>query len=169
MAMEAVTYPPIATLFLGYARKQVAHALDGFGVLVPASEHRRILGVIFSSTLFEGRAPAGHVALTVLAGGMLQPEAAAGTAEDQLALVREDLRDLLGVRGEPVFIRHRLWPRAIPQYALGFERQRLLMAACEQEFPALLIGGSARDGISVGHCIESGFALARRAGLLAHA
>jgi len=162
-ALEAIAHPPVATLFLGYSRKQVTHPLDGFGVLIPASEKRRVLGVLFSSTLFDGRAPDGHVALTVLTGGVLQPEAAAGTAADQLALVRDDLRDLLGVRGDPVFMRHRLWPRAIPQYELGFERHRLLMTACENEHRGLTIGGAARDGIAVGRCIESGFALARRA------
>ena len=55
-------------------RDQVAHPLDGFGALVPAAERRSLLGVLFSSTLFPGRAPAGHVALTVFAGGMRQPD-----------------------------------------------------------------------------------------------
>ena len=35
---------------------------------------RSILGVIFSSSLFPGRAPKGHVALTVFVGGALQPD-----------------------------------------------------------------------------------------------
>ena len=62
------------TTFLGYRREQVAHPLDGFGALVPALERRSILGALFSSTLFPHRAPDGHVALTIFAGGMRQPE-----------------------------------------------------------------------------------------------
>ena len=97
-ALEQVDYPPVASLFLGFRREQVAHPLDGFGALVPAVEHRAILGVLFSSTLFPGRAPAGHVALTVYVGGTRQPDLARLAPEALRPRVLADLRDLLGVQ-----------------------------------------------------------------------
>src|SRR5213078_2136676 len=100
----------------GYRRDQVAHPLDGFGALAPEVEKHALLGVLFSSTLFPGRAPDGHVALTVLVGGTRQPETARLPADKILAAVEGDLGDLLGVRRAPVFQRHSFWPRAIPQY-----------------------------------------------------
>ena len=72
--LRTVHQPPVASVFLGFRREDVAHALDGFGFLAPAVEQRRILGTLFSSTLFAGRAPAGHVALTTFVGGTRQPE-----------------------------------------------------------------------------------------------
>ncbi len=72
-------------------RADVAHALDGFGFLVPEKEHRRILGTIFSSTLFENRAPAGTVLLTTFVGGMRQPELARRDEAAIAALVQEEL------------------------------------------------------------------------------
>ena len=72
-ALENIPHPPVSSLFLGYRREQVAHPLDGFGGLVPAVEKRDVLGILFSSTLFPGRAPEGHVGLTVFVGGMRQP------------------------------------------------------------------------------------------------
>jgi len=161
--LEKVTQPPVASLFLGFRREQVGHPLDGFGFLVPPVERRSMLGVLFSSTLFPGRAPAGHVALTVLTGGVLRPENARESAADQLALVRADLEELLGVRGEPAFMSHRLWPRAIPQYNLGYEKFLDAMARCEESSPGLLIGGQVRNGISVPDCLLAGRALADRA------
>lgn len=166
-ALEHQPHPPVSSLFLGFRREQIAHPLDGFGALVPAVEHRSFLGVLFSSTLFPHRAPPGHVALTVFAGGMRQPETARLPTAALLPTILPDLRKLLGISGEPVFTRHTFWPRAIPQYNLGHERFLEPIARCEQEHPGLFIGGQARDGISLSDCIKSGESLARRAAAFA--
>lgn len=163
-SLDNLPHPPVSSLFLGFRREQVAHPLDGFGGLVPAIERRRILGALFSSTLFPGRAPDGHVALTIFTGGMRQPEIARMTTAALVAHVAPDLRDLLGVTGEPVFVRHTFWPRAIPQYNLGHERFAEPLARCEQRYPGLFIGGNVRDGISLPDCLQSGTRLAGAVG-----
>lgn len=161
-SLSQIGHPPVVSLFLGYRREQVGHPLDGFGALIPATEKRSLLGVIFSSSLFKGRAPAGHVALTALAGGVLQP-GLAGLPEDRLLdLAERDLADLLGVKGKPVFQRRSFWPSAIPQYNLGYERHLECMAAFEGAHPGLFIAGNARDGISVVNCVKSGTTVAKR-------
>jgi oxygen-dependent protoporphyrinogen oxidase len=162
-ALAAIEHPPVATVFIGFRRDQVLHPLDGFGALVPASENRSVLGVIFSSSLFPGRAPAGHVALTAFAGGALQAEIALLPKKELVELVQDDLRELLGAKGKPAFVRHALWKRAIPQYNLGHGSHLEAFAQCERDHPGLFIGGNARDGISLPDCILSGAALAKRA------
>jgi oxygen-dependent protoporphyrinogen oxidase len=162
-SLAEIEFPPVAALFLGYRRDQIAHPLDGFGMLVPAVEQRSVLGVLFSSPLFPERAPSDHVALTVMVGGTRQPELTTVSEDELFARVQTDLAELLGVHGPPVFQRRRTWPRAIPQYTLGYERHLDAMAACEQRFPGLLIGGQCRDGIAVPACIAAGEKLAARA------
>jgi oxygen-dependent protoporphyrinogen oxidase len=157
-----IEHPPVATVFLGFRRDQVRHPLDGFGALIPSSEKRSILGVIFSSSLFPGRAPEGHVALTAFVGGALKPEIALLSKKDLVALVLGDFKDILGVTGNPAFSRHTLWKRAIPQYNLGYERHLEAFAECEREHPGLLLGGNSRFGISLPDCILAGAALAKR-------
>ncbi len=161
--LDHLPQPPVSSLFLGFRRDQVAHPLDGFGALVPALERRQILGALFSSSLFPHRAPDGHVALTVFAGGMRQPDAGRLPTAELLKRVLPDLRELLGVRGDPVFVQHTFWPRAIPQYNLGHERFVEPIAECETRHAGLFIGGTSRDGISMGDCIKSGLKLAARA------
>lgn len=163
-SLDHLPHPPVSSLFLGFKREQVAHPLDGFGALVPAKENRSLLGVLFSSSLFAGRAPAGHVALTVFAGGMRQPEIGRLDTTALVARVLPDLGELLGVTGEPVFTHHTFWPRAIPQYNLGHERFLDPLARCEQQHAGLFIGGNARDGISLPDCLKSGTELGRKAG-----
>ena len=155
-----IAHPPVTSLFLGYKRSQVSHPLDGFGVLIPALEKRKELGVLFSSSLFSGRAPEGHVALTVMVGGMRQPELAGLPVSELLATVAPDLRDLLGVSGDPVFQRCTAWPRAIPQYNLGYGEFLELFVSLQLRYPGLHFGGNSKDGISVPNCIRSGQQLA---------
>ena len=161
--LAEMEHASVASLFLGYARAQVSHPMDGFGLLVPSVEKRSVLGVIFSSTLFPGRAPAGHVALTVMAGGMRRPDLAALPAADLLATVQPDLAALLGVRGAPLFMRHHAWPHAIPQYNLGHERFLTAMDRCEQTHPGLLIASNGRQGISLPDCAAAGLRAAEKA------
>lgn len=160
--LDEVLQPPVSSLFLGYRREQVAHPLDGFGGLVPAIEGRSVLGILFSSTLFPGRAPAGHVGLTVFVGGMRQPELAKLDTDALLAAIGQDLRDLVGVDSAPLFVRHSYWPRAIPQYTIGYERFLGEIERLEAATRGLHVGGNVRDGISLQDCIKAGERLARR-------
>ncbi|MDB4385479.1 protoporphyrinogen oxidase [Opitutaceae bacterium] len=158
-----ITYPAVSSLFLGYKREQVAHSLDGFGVLMPQAEHRQVLGVLFSSSLFEGRAPEGHVALTVMMGGIHRADLGQADASTLLPVAQRELGEILGVTGEPVYQRLHSWPRAIPQYNLGYGQYLRTIETSEREHPGLLIGGHVRDGISLTNCIAAGQKLAERA------
>jgi oxygen-dependent protoporphyrinogen oxidase len=160
--LESIEHPPVSSVFLGYRREQISHALDGFGLLVPSSENRSVLGILFSSSLFDGRAPAGHVGLTVMVGGSLRPDLASLGLPQLLRRISVDLSQLLGVTGEPVLTQHTYWPKAIPQYNLGYEQPLATMALAEKNHPHLFIGGQARDGISVPACVAAGESLAQR-------
>ncbi|MBE37024.1 MAG: protoporphyrinogen oxidase [Opitutaceae bacterium] len=161
--LQEVLHPPVDSLVLGYRCKQIAHALDGFGMLVPEIEKRSVLGVLFSSSLFAGRAPDGHASLTVMVGGTRQPELTGLDTDELLRRIQPDLSAMLGVEGEPVFRRHQSWPRAIPQYNLGHGRFLDAIAACEEQNQGLFIGGQVRDGIALPACISAGEKLAARA------
>jgi oxygen-dependent protoporphyrinogen oxidase len=162
-SLDHLLHPPVTSLFLGYRRADIAHPLDGFGVLLPSIEKRPLLGVLFNSTLFAGRAPAGHVALTVMVGGARNPELAGHPLDYQLPVVQKELVALLGVRAEPVFVRRTHWPRAIPQYLLDHDAHREVIRAAEARNPGLHIGGPVIDGIGLPACVTAGRRLAEAA------
>ena len=164
-AFSEIRHPPVASVVLGFRREDVAHRCEGFGMLIPRVEGFNILGTIFSSSLFPNRAPAGHVLLTSYIGGERQPELASLPPEKLIELVCEDLRVLLGVRGRPVFTHHCFWPRAIPQYNVGYGKFKDLLTEIELKAPGLFFAGHYRDGISVGDSIVSGGNVADRAGV----
>jgi protoporphyrinogen/coproporphyrinogen III oxidase len=161
-ALEAIPYPPVASVASAYARADVAHALDGFGFLVPKKEERRILGTIFSSTLFGDRAPDGMVLLTTFVGGMRQPELAQQDPTAIAALVQDELTSLLGVRAAPQRVWVNRWQRAIPQYTLGHLARLAAIDEAERALPGLFLCANYRGGIAVADCIKSSRAAADR-------
>jgi oxygen-dependent protoporphyrinogen oxidase len=161
--LHDVSYPPLQVVALGYKREDIAHPLDGFGMLVPpVEESLDILGTIFSSTLFPGRAPEGQVLLTTFVGGARAPDLAERPDDRIQAIVERDLGRLLGVQASPTFARHIHWPHAIPQYALGYGTVKDTLAALETAHPGLAFAGNYRQGVSVGDAMDSGRDAAHR-------
>jgi oxygen-dependent protoporphyrinogen oxidase len=163
-AWAAIPYAAIASVAIGFRRTDVQHPLDGFGMLIPNRVGIETLGVLFSSTLFPGRAPGGHVLLTAFLGGARNPGVADRDEGSLVARVVEDLTPFLGLRGQAVFRHVTRWHRAIPQYNLGhLERLQRIDAALEQ-LPGLYLRANWRDGTSVADCVANARALAERIG-----
>jgi oxygen-dependent protoporphyrinogen oxidase len=160
--LAAIRYPPVASVVLGFRRADVAHPREGFGMLIPKIEGFKILGTIFSSSLFPNRAPAGHLTLTSYVGGERYPDLASLPPPELVALTCADLRVLLGVTGTPTFQHIVLYAKAIPQYNLGYGQYRELMSQIERQAPGLFLAGHYRDGISVGDTIVSACEAAER-------
>ena len=163
--LAELPYAAVAVVAAGYRRQDVAHPLDGFGFLRATGAGGaglRVLGCLFTSSLFPGRAPEGCVALTAFLGGRTDPEAAAWSDERLGAAVQEDLGRALGVRGEPLARVVRRWPRAIPQYERGHGRFVALQSELERALPGLYLAGNYLHGISVPDCVRNATALAER-------
>jgi oxygen-dependent protoporphyrinogen oxidase len=155
-ALDAIAYAPVATVASAYRSAGVAHPLDGFGCLVPRKEQRRVLGVLFSSTMFEGRAGAGNALLTTFIGGQRNPELPGLAEADIAALAHAEHVALLGAREAPLFQAVTRWPRAIPQYTLGHEGRVARASAATRMLPGLFFCASWKGGVSVGDCIKNG-------------
>jgi oxygen-dependent protoporphyrinogen oxidase len=154
--LSEIPYPPVASVVLGFRREDVAHPCQGFGMLIPRVEGFKILGTIFSSSLFPNRAPTGHLTLTSYVGGERYPELASLPPEKLYELVCEDLRVLLGIKGKPTFQHTVFYSRAIPQYNVGYGRYRALMSEAETKASGLFLAGHYRDGVSLSDSIVSG-------------
>lgn len=159
-AAAAIDAPPLAAVFLGYRRSQVAHPLDGLGYLTPAGQGRFISGALFCSTMFAERAPEDHVALIGYVGGSRAPNLARLPADDLVELTRAEFADLLGVRGEPVIARVRQWPLGLPQYSLGHGARTAAVLSTQRRRPGLFVTGNYLSGASVSACLAQAAATA---------
>jgi oxygen-dependent protoporphyrinogen oxidase len=154
--LAGIEFVSAATVSLGFARAQVRNPLDGYGVVIPRSEGRSVMGVTWSSSKFPGRAPADRVLVRAFVGGVKGPELLALSDDELVALVRREVADLLGTQGEPVLTRLYRWERAMPQYHVGHadrvERIRGRLAA----HAGLFVAGGSYTGIGIPDCIQSG-------------
>jgi oxygen-dependent protoporphyrinogen oxidase len=160
--LGSIEYAGTAIVSLAYDRRRIAHALDGFGFVVPALEKRRILAGSFASVKFAGRAPAEATLVRVFIGGACQGELAELPDDALRAIAIEELRALIGAEGEPIFCDIVRWPRSMPQYHLGHCE---LVARIEQaaaRWPNLALAGNAYHGVGIPNCIHSGELAAQR-------
>lgn len=159
-ALHDIPYAPVAVVALGYRVVDVPRPLDGFGFLVPSREGRSVLGVLWSSTIFRGRAPGGSALLRCIVGGRRHPEALAWDDETLLAKVRSELSAIFGANlPSPSFTRVVRWPAAIPQYELGHLDRKAAAEAGVRDLPGVWLGGNALYGVSLADCIARAEAL----------
>lgn len=154
-ALAAIRYAPLAVVHSAYRRGVIAHRLNGFGILVPGCERRKILGTIFSSALFANRAPEEITLLTSFVGGERQPELAQLSEADLADMVHLEHAALLGASSRPEFVRVRRWPQAIPQYTLGHALRIAQVEGAERALPGMFFSANYRGGVSIGDCIQS--------------
>lgn len=159
--LKKIRYVTTGTITLAYRRAEIGEPLDGFGLLIPRSERRRINACTVTSTKFDHRAPAGYVLLRVFVGGSRNPDVVDLDDPALLALVRGELRDILGIAAEPVIARIYRWPNANPQYDLGhLDHVDALEAGCPH---GLYLAGSAYRGVGIPDCVRQGQEVAERA------
>jgi oxygen-dependent protoporphyrinogen oxidase len=149
-----IEYAPIAIVAAGYRRDQVRHAGNGFGFLVPRSEGKRVLGTVWNSSLFPGRAPENMACFTSFAGGATDP-ALCGMSDDQIGeIICSEVGSILGITAPPVTRLVHRYARALPQYNLGHSETVSALAAAASSVPGLFLAGNYLSGPSIGSCIE---------------
>ncbi|RMH21784.1 MAG: protoporphyrinogen oxidase [Acidobacteria bacterium] len=157
--LGAIPHAPVAVVGLGFDRDAVAHPLDGFGCLAPHAAGRAILGCLFSATLFPDAAPDGAVALTVMVGGRRRPQPVELDADRLVALVCDELAELLGVSAPPRVSVTKPWHPGIPQPTAVLERVRKTISRLEADHPGVTVLGSWLRGVGVPECLKSGWSL----------
>lgn len=154
-ALKEIEYASTAIVLSGHKLSDIEHPLDSFGLVIPAIERRRVLAVSFSSRKFAGRAPEGRVILRTFVGGAMQPEQLEHPDERIEAIVRDELRSMLGVKGTPDFMIVARHNHSMPQYYVGhLERVRRINELL-QGIPGIELAGNAYSGVGLPDCIDS--------------
>lgn len=154
--VRGIPHAGAAVVVRGYRRDQLDHPADGFGFVVPLAEGRRILAGSFASVKFAGRAAEEHLLLRTFVGGACQPELLQLSDAQIERLVDEELGQLLGARGRPLFSEVVRWENTMPQYHVGhLDRVRRIEAHVES-LPGLELCGNAYRGVGIPFCVHDG-------------
>ena len=121
-----------------------AEAPDGFGILVPSSSNIKVKGVLFTSSVFEGRAPLDERNMTVFHGQCEQER------------IEEELDQILGKHPREILHSYQ-WSSAIPQPHVGFQQWKNDLLEMLPE--GLQLAGNYLGKVGVADAFASGYAL----------
>lgn len=152
--LSKVVYAPIIVAHTAYKKTDLNKKLDGFGFLVPRGQKVRLLGSLWSSSLFEKRAPNDEVLFTSFIGGMLDKEACDLTNEDLMRLLQKDLAKTIGIKTSPSFACLTRYTYAIPQLNLGHKKLISEINGLASGHKGLYLTGSYFNGVSVANTID---------------
>ena len=151
--MDSIPEARIVTIAMGFG--ETAEIPFGFGYLAPEQEKRFALGALFSTHMFPGRAPKGHMLLEALIGGRRHPEK---LQLDDDTLAREtysDLRQLIRLPDPPVFTKVLRPDHGIPQLEIGYPALLAWRNRMVANNPGLYVCGFGWEGIGINDMTKS--------------
>ena len=155
-ALDAIPSPPVTVVALGYDAVAAARIPDGFGVLIARGEGVRMLGSLWETATYSGRAPAGRVLVRAMFGGAVDPTI--GTLDDAalLELAKREVAQVCGVTAGPGFHQIVRIARAIPQYDIGHAARVAAVERAAAAMPGLGVTGFGLRGVAFGDAAADG-------------
>jgi oxygen-dependent protoporphyrinogen oxidase len=151
--LRSIPCAPMVVVCLGFRVADMTARVDGFGFLVPRGEGPRLLGALWDSSVYPGRAPDGHALIRVMLGGAHDPSAIGLDDEAAVAVAREGLAAVMGERGAPCFTRVFRHPLGIPQYTVGHLDRLARIEERLARLPGLSVAGNAYRGVAINNCV----------------
>lgn len=153
-----------ATVSLVYRKKDVKHDFRGFGFLVPLVEGHKIKACTWSSSKWSGRTPSDDYAvIRVFMGGARTQELAFLPDDEMKAIVKSEIKKIMGIDAEPVHIWIFRWPAAMPQYTMGHLERLEKIDERVATHPGMFLAGGSYRGVGIPDCINSGTRVAEEA------
>lgn len=161
-ALGGIAYSSSMTVALGYRRDTLGHPQNGFGFLIPKRERKRMIACTWVGTKFSHRVPDTHALLRCFLGGSEDAAILGESDESVTAIVREELREIMGVTAGPEFVRISRWPRSMAQYTVGHSKRLAIIEERTRRHKGLDLIGNAYTGIGIPDCIKMGKDAAHR-------
>jgi oxygen-dependent protoporphyrinogen oxidase len=154
--LAAIAYSSSITVGLAYDRDVRQSLPPGFGFLVPRSEGKRLLAATFVHNKFPHRAPEDRALLRCFFAGSHAENIWQLSDDEIVAIVRNELQQIVGLRAAPLFARVYKWKSAMAQYSVGHLDRLDRIDRLRQQLPGLALAGNGYRGIGVPDCVRSG-------------
>jgi oxygen-dependent protoporphyrinogen oxidase len=152
--LAAIPYSSAILVMQVYDRAALGHPLDGFGFLVPRGERRTLAAATWVNTKWPMRTPPNLAAIRGFIVGRRAVALAAASEQEILSLVREDLRNFMGITAPPLFHTFYRWPNSMPQYVVGHAPRVKNIFEHLHNYPGLFLAGNSYDGVGIPDCLR---------------
>ncbi|MCP4042509.1 MAG: protoporphyrinogen oxidase [Gammaproteobacteria bacterium] len=160
LRLRDIEYSPISVVGFGY--DTLKHELNGFGLLTTASSDKKILGVLWDSSIFSDRAPEGKKSLRVMIGGQRNPDLARLNDTDLIDVARQGVKETMGIEEQPTVTFVRRWEKGIPNYRVGHLANVDSIFEQLRAYPGLYLNSNAYYGIGINDCVANSRKCAER-------
>jgi oxygen-dependent protoporphyrinogen oxidase len=154
--LDGVDYTSSVTVNLAYDGSVRSALPPGFGFLVPRSEGKRMMAATFVHNKFPHRASPQRALLRCFIGGVRNEWVLQASEEEIVGVVREELRQMIGLNTDPLFTRIYRWKGAMAQYRVGHLERLQRIDQLLTGLPGLALAGNGYRGIGVPDCVRSG-------------
>jgi len=160
--LAGIGYSSSITVGLSYDADVRQSLPPGFGFLVPRSEGKKLLAATFVHNKFPHRAPEDRALLRCFFAGSNAENIWQSSDDAIIAIVRNELQQILGLRAAPLFARVYRWKAAMAQYGVGHLERLDRIERLRQQLPGLALAGNGYRGIGVPDCVRSGLEAAKQ-------
>jgi oxygen-dependent protoporphyrinogen oxidase len=158
--LEDIEYSPISVVGFGY--EQFSHDLKGFGLLTTTSSNKKILGVLWDSSIFYDRAPSGKKSLRVMIGGKRNPHLALKSDEELIAIAKEGIQETMGVSDTPDVVYVKRYTKGIPNYRVGHNERMKKLFTLLKAHKGLYLSSNAYFGVGLNDCVSNAKKVAKK-------
>ena len=153
--LNNLNYAPVVEISVG-VRDTLGGDYQAFGGLVPSCENQQVLGILYPSACFSGRALEGGALFSYFLGGVRHAELLKQSDDKLTALVEQYFHSMLKFpeQVKPDLIRIFRHQRAIPQYEISSGERFEAIGKLQRTYSGLTIAGNLRDGIGMAHRIK---------------
>jgi oxygen-dependent protoporphyrinogen oxidase len=157
--LNSLRYAKVVQVAVGYKHWK-GIPVEAFGGLVPSLEKKDILGILFPSALFEGRAPKNGVLLSVFMGGIKRPDIYDMSDEELKTVALKHISEMMETSQPADLLKLFRYPHAIPQYDATSGDRLATIRLLEERYPGLVLAGNIRDGIGMSDRVKQGTTVA---------
>jgi len=151
---KELKYATVTQVILGFKNWQ-GMPLNAFGGLIPAKENKNMLGVLFTTSFFQNRAPEGGAVLSVFMGGIRHPKMIDYSDEQIQQVLEKELVPMMKLQELKPDIQHIYrYRHAIPQYGANSKERFEMIDRLEGKYPGLILAGNIRNGIGMADRIK---------------
>ena len=155
--LSKIKHENIGTATLAYHSEELDLPYEINGLMIPRREERRIDAITWTSNKPMTRGPEGLEIIRVFYGGG-DPSVVTMEEDEIIAVIREELKDILGIEASPAHMAVFGWPDSFPQAFVGHLD---LVDEIDSMLPeGIYTAGSSYRGIGVPDCIRQGKAAA---------
>jgi protoporphyrinogen/coproporphyrinogen III oxidase len=151
--LSMIEYPMVRYAHILFDKTQMAFDATGFGGLHPSIEPLLTAGVVWNSSVFEGRTSNDQVLLTCMMNEKRTPGLRIMSEQEIRTTLIAEITKIYKITGSPISISIGVWEHAIPQYNIHMKYVKEGISSLESDHIYFLSNWP--NGIGLTDCISN--------------